>query len=250
MPGNQCCPREVYDINYDSEQAAAAIVKMCAGPVSAEVHEALEMYLLSVLNTEGGAALLRKMQGFPRLDSVYLESSEPPDSRIRCKLGDRSVLVYVFEMEDLFSIHVVTEEPQPEQVPKDPHHRWFYERWEAMLGMDFDEEVCGRSEVDRAVYLVALLEAEVMNGGLGQYLTNTEGRYLGETMVTLNSVGATGIARILAEAVGLKGANESFIDLWDTKTAQLEKLDVAFLECGEDLAGLVAQIYSQEPEDD
>jgi hypothetical protein len=223
---------------------------MCAGPVSAEVHEALEMYLLSVLNTEGGAALLRKMQGFPRLDSVYLESSEPPDSRIRCKLGDRSVLVYVFEMEDLFSIHVVTEEPQPEQVPKDPHHRWFYERWEAMLGMDFDEEVCGRSEVDRAVYLVALLEAEVMNGGLGQYLTNTEGRYLGETMVTLNSVGATGIARILAEAVGLKGANESFIDLWDTKTAQLEKLDVAFLECGEDLAGLVAQIYSQEPEDD
>lgn len=225
-------------------------MQMCAGPVSAEVHEALEMYLLSVLNTEGGAALLKKMQGFPKLDSVSLESSEPPDSRISCKLGDRSVLVYVFEMEDLFSIHVVTEESQPEQVPTDPSHRWFYERWEAMLGTEFDEEVGTWSEADRAVYLVALLEAEVMNGGLGQYLTNTEGRYLDETMDTLKSVGATGIGRILTEAVGLKGANESFVDLWDTKTAQLEKLDGAFLGCGEDMAGLVAQVYSQEPEND
>jgi hypothetical protein len=119
-----------------------------------------------------------------------------------------------------------------------------------MLGTEFDEEVGTWSEADRAVYLVALLEAEVMNGGLGQYLTNTEGRYLDETMDTLKSVGATGIGRILTEAVGLKGANESFVDLWDTKTAQLEKLDGAFLGCGEDLAGLVAQVYSQEPEND
>lgn len=86
------------------------------------------MHLLSGLTREGGAELLRKMQGFPELDSVSLESSEPPDSRISCEVGDRSVCIYVFEMEDLFSIHVVTEEPQPEQVPTDPRHRGFCER--------------------------------------------------------------------------------------------------------------------------
>ena len=136
------------------------------------------MHLLSGLTREGGAELLRKMQGFPELDSVSLESSEPPDSRISCKVGDRSVCIYVFEMEDLFSIHVVTEEPQPEQVPTDLRHRGFCERWEAMPGMDFDEETGTWSEADRAVYRVALPE------------------------------------------------------------------------CGEDLAGLVAQVYSQEPEND
>lgn len=70
-------------------------------------------------------------------------------------------------------------------------------------------------------YLCFLLNAEVQNGGFIQYFTNTEGKYLSETINALSVVGANEQRKLLERIInlhhelGMKDLNstEEFIDL-------------------------------------
>jgi len=125
----------------------------------------------------------------------------------------------------------------------DPRHEAFYELWEAMIGLP-EAEVLELDGTRRAVYLVALLEAELNNGGFGQYLDNTEGTLLEETLEVLEKIDAPDTHRLLGEVARL--LDETGIDptdAWEDMGSDLEKLDDEFLLAAEDLAGAVMDVY-------
>lgn len=230
-------------MSYDSARAASAIREINAGTASDAVHMDLEMYLLDLVKAGGYRAVLRELQGQKGLDRVSFESTEPFFTRVVCTIGDRRVVIRVYENEDLISVDVSPEESAAAKAETDPRHEWFYGRWETMLDISEQGQVDKLSESDRSVYLIALLEAEVMNGGLGQYLTNTDGLHVDETIEMLQQIGAKTTASLLTRARSLKGERETYADMWDTKAKALEALDDDFLKANEDLAGLVGEMY-------
>ncbi len=99
----------------------------------------------------------------------------------------------------------------------------------------------------RAVYLVGLFETELMSGGIGQYLANTDAAFVDSTIEHLQLIGAIRNAEILSEAAQLLDPNRTN---WDEVRRQhagvLRALDDRFLRAGEDLAGLTASSFDNE----
>ncbi len=186
------------------------------------------------------AALLRSLPDhtFKRLDdgasaqdASYLSvGSDSPDILVATSLGPHLASV---------NVAIAVDPPDPY-----PHHRAFYEVWESLLGIS-DSAVTQLDSKRRAVFLIGLLEAEVMNGGLGQYLTNTDGVYLEDTIQCLASIGAERTRAIVVEAGKLGAAAESYVVAWESKSKDFERLDDEFLASGEDLAGLTAGTFLQ-----
>ena len=96
---------------------------------------------------------------------------------------------------------------------------------------------------ERAVFLIGLLESEVMNGGFGQYLTNTDGVHLSETVTCLERIGASRTLELLLAAAKLGDQAESYVAAWDDESESYSRLDAEFLDSGEDLAGLTADRF-------
>jgi len=71
-----------------------------------------------------------------------------------------------------------------------PWHEWFYSVWMSIQELSDKIEIERLSDAKRTTYYIALLEAQVMNGGLGQYLANTGGQFIDETIDCLKVVGA------------------------------------------------------------
>ena len=79
-----------------------------------------------------------------------------------------------------------------------------------------------------------------MNGGLGQYLANSNGAYLSDTLACLESIGAGKTRKLLKAADKLAEGAESYDAAWEDLSGDYGKLDDAFMKSGEDLAALTA----------
>ena len=112
------------------------------------------------------------------------------------------------------SVDIGVEDGSKVTPDPDPRHRSFYEVWESTLGLA-DAEVDGLDSRRKAVFYVGLLEAEVMNGGLGQYLSNTDGAHLDATLRCLAEIGALRRAALLAEAARVGARAESSGAAWE-----------------------------------
>ncbi len=231
-------------MRYGPQEAARDLTRIRDGTASFEDRARLEHGLLRRLQeygNKGVANLLREMDDheFARSDSsdsstkvIYTSpSSDRPRLVVTTYVGLHSASVNV----------TLDADSSPESEP-DPRHEAFYAIWEAVLETapsqldDLDPE-------QRAVFLIGLLEAEVMNGGLGQYLANTEGAYLQDTVSYLQSVGAEKTRDIVVRAVELGATSESYAAAWDDKAEEYSQLDTEFLDSGEDLAALTADKF-------
>lgn len=201
----------------------------------------LEQGLLAEIMTSGVDPVADKLR---RLD-IGLEIDGDPASPLLTLRSDAfapALLVELYASEDLASVQVRCA-PADDGAAEDPRHAWFYEAWEALAGNTDDCRLATLGDADRAVYHIALLESEIMNGGFGQYLANTEGHYLDDTIDCLERIGATGTGQLLTDAIALARPGESWDDVWERCGATLDALDDAFLDGSEDLAALVAECY-------
>ena len=64
-----------------------------------------------------------------------------------------------------------------------------------------EEELLALPKGQRSLYLISLFDAEVRNGGLHQFFSNSAGDFTSVTLMSLRLVGARDAAQILQEAV-------------------------------------------------
>ena len=105
----------------------------------------------------------------------------------------------------------------------------FYRRYEAL-----DPSARALKGDDRLILLVGELEADVNNGGFGQYLDNKGRARARKALACLDKIGARRTARWLASA------------LEDEDPARLQRLDGEFYAKGEDLASLAMMHFRRE----
>jgi hypothetical protein len=98
----------------------------------------------------------------------------------------------------------------------------FYRRYERLTALDG-----ALSPEDRVIQLVGELEADVNNGGFGQYLHNKGEVRAREALACLSAIGARRTARWLASALEHRGGADA-----------LTRLDQQFYGKAEDLASL------------
>jgi len=105
----------------------------------------------------------------------------------------------------------------------------FYSRYERLGALAYRRGTRSRlSANERLVLLIGELEADVNNGGFGQYLANKGSRRARAALRALGTVRAKRTARWLAAALKTP-----------TDSNALERLDARFVEHPEDLASLV-----------
>ena len=114
----------------------------------------------------------------------------PPNSRYQSSDEHGSVAVDIFELEGLASINISRLQEVKIGQEQYPWHEWFYSVWMSIQELSDKIEIERLSDAKRTTYYIALLEAQVMNGGLGQYLANTGGQFIDETIDCLKVVGA------------------------------------------------------------
>jgi hypothetical protein len=231
-------------MTYGPEEASLDLTSVGDGSVSFEARARLEHFLLSTLRERGDeavAALLRSLPGhnFKQLGGGVAEHQVRYLSAVP---GTPGILVATFSGPISASVNVTSGDELKEPPTPDPRHQAFYEMWESMLGPP-DADVAQLDPTRRAVLLVGLLEAEVMNGGLGQYLANTNGVHLEDTVQCLASIGAERTRAIVVEAGKLGKEAGSFSAAWESRAQDLERLDDEFLASGEDLAGLTVDAF-------
>lgn len=233
-------------MTLDPQFLRDALIAVAEGRATPAQSAELEQALLAELMTAGGASVVDALR---RLD-IGLELTGDPAAPLLALRSDAfapALLVELYASEDLASVQV-RRAPADDGADEDPRHKWFYAAWEALAGNTDDRGLETLGDADRAVYHVALLEAEIMNGGFGQYLSNTEGRYLADTLDCLERIGATQTRLLLADAIALARPGESWDDVWERCGPALDALDDAFLDGAEDLAALVAERYRVEPD--
>jgi hypothetical protein len=233
-------------MTYGPDELSSDMTQIRKKAASFEVRARLEHFLLTVLKEHGNDAVADLLQSLPghhfrRQDDG---ASEQDASYLSSGHDAADILVATFLSPDLASVNVTTADSPSDQSEPDPRHRAFYDVWENLLGIS-DSAVAQLDPKGKAVFLVGLLEAEVMNGGLGQYLTNTDGVYLEETIQCLASIGAERTRGIVVEAGRLGAEAESYVAAWESKSEEFQRLDEEFLESGEDLAGLTADAFLQ-----
>lgn len=231
-------------MTYSPDNASAALTSIARGTISFESRAQLEHHLLSLLvkrGEEGVSTFLRSVPGYDfATDDI---GSAGPESRLVAAGPDGQCLVVTtVPGPHSVSVNVGVEDDPRDGAEPDPRHRAFYEVWESMLGLS-DSEVETLGESRKAVFFVGLLEAEVMNGGLGQYLSNTEGVHVDATLRCLAEIGTPRTAAILAEAARLGATANSFTAAWSSNARAFEGLDEQFMSSGEDLAGLTRDVF-------
>lgn len=229
---------------YGPAEVSRDLTQVREGAADFKVRAELETHLLGVLQENGPGALADLLQSLSDHRFVLLDegTASPATRLVSPGPGTRNLVVEAYLGPHSASVNVTLEELEGVTPQPDPRHRAFYDIWEDLLGVS-DLIVGQLSPSQKAVYLVALLEAEVMNGGLGQYLTNTGGRHLEETLECLDSIGACKVREILSRAAALGAQYGSWDEAWERRSAEYERLDEAFMQAGEDLAGLTADAF-------
>jgi hypothetical protein len=107
----------------------------------------------------------------------------------------------------------------------------FYRRFERLAPQD-----AALSPDDRLIRIVGEFEADVNNGGFGQYLNNKGETRAHEALACLTTIGAKRTARWLASALEGRGGEDG-----------LARLDQEFVEKAEDLASLAMRHIERSP---
>ncbi|MDH3456794.1 MAG: DMP19 family protein [Gemmatimonadota bacterium] len=231
-------------MTYSPEEASHDLKLIADNTASFETRARLEHHLLTLLREKGNEAVATFLYSLPEHDfkSVDDSISELETQFVTTGSSPRHFVVTTFRSPHLASVNVTIEDESSAPPEPDPRHRAFYEVWESLLGIP-DSEVSRLDPERKAVFLVGLLEAEVMNGGIGQYLSNTDGAHLEDTVRCLLEIGAEKACAILMEAAKLGMGSESYGAAWASKSRDFERLDDQFMESGEDLAGLTAEVF-------
>jgi hypothetical protein len=230
-------------VTFGNSEVQEALASIASGMASFRTRANLEHRLLRLLQDEGPqsvAALLSSLPGY----NFSREGTESHTGGARFVADQANVrlIVTTFIGPASASVNVTTESRDEATARPDPRHEAFYGTWQTLVGLA-DSEVERLDAVRRAVFLIALLESEVMNGGLGQYLSNTEGAHLSATHTCLLRIGAVRTAALLQAAAELGASAETYSAAWNSESSAFERLDEQFLETGEDLAGLTADSF-------
>ncbi len=214
------------------------------GTASFQVRADLEHHLLTLLKRSGIEGVSAFLRSLPRFDFEVLGESSEDEARFASSIGfaNRRLVVATVSGPHHLSVDVTVEDDAPSEIPADPRHKSFYDTWESLVGVS-DDDVAQLDPRRRAVFYVGLLEAEVMNGGFGQYLSNTQGVHVAATLRCLGEIGATKTASLLERAAELGATEDSFADAWAERAETFNQLDDEFLASGEDLAGLAADTF-------
>ncbi len=215
-----------------------------SGTASFDEQAALDFFLLDLLQKEGSEGVGDLLRSFPDESlGTIVTSSSGADVRFTITRDEGPpLLIDTFVQDDLAFVNVAMEAPASPPVEADPRHTAFYTVWKSFLRTE-PPAPDHADEGERAVFLVGLLEAELMNGGFGQYLTNTDGVHLSETVACLERIGANKTRELLLAAAKLGTQAESYVAAWDDESEAYSRLDAEFYDSGEDLAGLTADRF-------
>lgn len=231
-------------MSHGPEDVALALEAIAGDTASFEVRASLEHYPPTVLEAggvEGVATLLNSISG--REFGPGLPGPTPGGTSFHSpESGHPQLVIDTFLSSGLASVNVSIRREEVARLEPDPRHQPFYEVWEDFLGGP-ERPVASLEPWPKAVFLIGLLESEVMNGGFGQYLSNTEGVFVEETLACLERVGAKRAGDLLRAAERIGAAEVSYVAGWESDSAALEELDDRFLDSGEDLAGLTADHF-------
>jgi hypothetical protein len=231
-------------MTYGANEVQRDLALVREGAASFEVRARLEQHLLEQLRTLGTKGVAELLLSLPDYNfSPGADATTGSDASYVS--GDESgphLVIAMHASPDLVWVNVTVEELSSSREEQDPRHRAFYALWEDMLGLP-DAKVAELDPARKAVFLIGLLEAEVMNGGLGQYLTNTNGVHFDGTIRCLTRIGAEKTRMLLIEAKKLASDADSYVAAWESKSSDFSRLDEQFLESGEDLVGLTADVF-------
>lgn len=231
-------------MTFNEKEVASAFERIAKGKEGPDARTNLELYLLDELIANGTDAVVQILQNIPTMGFSLVESNaSSPNSRFQSGDEYGPIAVDIFELEDLTSINISRAQDDAGKSDQYPWHEWFYSLWMSVQKLSDKSEIERLSDAERTTYYIALLEAQVMNGGLGQYLTNTDGQFIDETIDCLTVIGALRTADIVEKAKLLREKGASYDEIWETKARQLERLDEDFLAIAEDLGKLVANKY-------
>ena len=231
-------------MTLNEKEVASAFECIAKGEEGLDTRADLELYLLDELVANGTDAVAQILLKIPGMGFLLVEAdASSPISRYQSSDAYGPIAVNVYELEDLRSISISRAQDDASGAQQYPWHEWFYSLWMSIQKLSDKSEIESLSDAERTTYYIALLEAEVMNGGLGQYLTNTDGQFIDETIDCLKVVGALRTADLVEKAKLLREKGETYDEIWETKTKQLERLDEDFLAIAEDLGKLVANKY-------
>ena len=120
---------------------------------------------------------------------------------------------------------------------------------------EYGEKLSNLNEVERTVYYVEELQAEIMNGGFDQYFFNSSGDHWEEAIAACEAIGAAKTAALLRQAVRAFGcelpknreARETAIEerAKDGYGKALAALDAEFYDYEENVDALVYQYCQQ-----
>ncbi len=233
-------------MKYGEQDCLRDLMKIRESAASDDDETALTFYLLSVLEDQGAKGIVALIQ---RLDQSRLGQVDSIENDFEVTINidhPEFARLVVAAGDDEFApwIDVRIDPDAGPAVSLDPAHEAFYAIWEKFVNEEivFVENGSGQ---EGTVYLIGTLESEIMNGGFGQYLTNTEGRYLSETLDCLLRIGAEKTRAALTAAVELAAGFDSYIAAWDAQAEKYSSLDDEFLESAEDLAGLTMAAFRE-----
>jgi hypothetical protein len=205
-----------------------------------------EGWLLALIQQDGLDGLRRAVQRLNGLGFAFEEESatEGQLTFVAPLVGtDTTVRIVGSSTAGTISADVSIVGPATPPVPADPRHDRFYALNEDVWDVDADQ-LARLDPLRRAVFLVGLLEAQLNNGGIGQYLANTEGVHLSATIEVLRQMDAPRTRRVLEEASRLVASRRvTMAEAWDALTPELAELDEEFFRAGEDLSGSVIDAF-------
>lgn len=224
-------------------QIVAALEAIRAGKQDAVRASEVEEYLVNLLLTGGTAAvgeLLSNLEGmaFTRVDAPEVA----PNVVFRSGHDDNALIVEALAVEDIAAISIAPEDSDGPEMPAG--HDWFYDLWAKLADAGVDQPG-SLDEPDRTVYLIASFEADVMNGGFGQYLSNTDGAFVEDTTAALEQVGADKTATLLGNAAALKLEDETWDELWVRADAELDAITEMLMASDEYLALQTAKFFGK-----
>jgi len=232
-------------MNYEPDEARRDLIALWEGGLPETESANLEFFLLAVLESHGLAGVRAWAEGIPPHSEATVDFAGAAPEIVRITGSGRDpVVITGSAAEDMTWVNVAVERTSAPAVVEHPGHSAFYELWDRLSTTEPPPRT-GSSE--RAVFLVGLFEAELMNGGFGQYLTNTDGAYVPETSDVLKRIGAHRSLALLRSAVALRVGRESWVAAWDERSEEYAQLDHDFLDAAEDLAGLTASVFLSPP---
>lgn len=231
------------DMSHD--EIVFALEEVRAGNADPERVSDLENYLVDLLLSSGMDAVGNLLLSLAGMRFSLVEApEETPNLVFRSDHPENALIVEVFAVEDIAAISITPEEGEVPELPIG--HQWFYSVWERLISEEITDPLA-LSEPERTVYLIASLEADVLNGGWGQYFSNTEGEFIEETVAALDRVRAPKAASCLKKAAALKKPTESWNDLWERAGKQLSRLDNRFLNDDDEyLAMITARHFGED----